>query len=113
MWVMVMFPSLCAGSTKWSQEYRSPVCSRARAVSPRGPGRLPVRGILAALDDRDVLVEARAALVAKEAVDLHRVVGVGRVQRGQGVVLAPVLLEKAQAAHDLVEGALAALVDAE
>ena len=31
-WVSPMLPSRWSGSTKWSQEYRSPLCSRATAV---------------------------------------------------------------------------------
>src|SRR5206468_2011071 len=66
-----------------------------------------------ALDDRDVLVEARAALVAQEAVDLDRAAGVRGVQRRERVVLDAVLAQEVEPAHDPVEAALAALVDAE
>ena len=51
-------------------------------------------------------------LVAEEAVDLERVVGVGGVHRAQDVDVDAVRLQHLPAAHHAVEGALPALVDA-
>ena len=83
--------------------------------SPRGrhpPHRVRVAVLVHALDDRDELHPVRAHLVAQEPVDLQRVVAIEPVDGGQDVVLDLVLLEQPQAAHDVIEGGLAALVDA-
>ena len=51
-------------------------------------------------------------LVAEEAVDLDRMVGVGRVDGAQDVDVHTVVVQAPPAAHHVVERALAALVDA-
>ena len=57
-------------------------------------------------------IQVGADLVAQEAVDFQRIVGVDAVDGGQDVVLDAMLLQQAQAAHHLVEGGRAALVHA-
>ena len=52
----------------------------------------------------------RAELVAEEAVDVAAVLGVRRVDRRQRVPVDPGLAQRVEAAHHLVEAALAALV---
>ena len=65
-----------------------------------------------ALDDRDELNELGFQLVAKEAIDLERMAGVRGVDRAEDVDVHPCRLSSLPAAHDVVERALAALVDA-
>ncbi len=76
------------------------------------PHRVRVPVLVHALDDRDELHPVRAHLVAQEPVDLERVVAVEPVDGREHVVLDLVRLEQPQPAHDVVEGGLAALVDA-
>ena len=82
-----------------------------RPVAPGRPrhGSVFVR-LGDALDDRDELDEPRAALVAEEAVDLAAVVAVRGVDGRQRVPLDARRLQVLEAAHHLVERALAALV---
>ena len=65
-----------------------------------------------ALDDRDELDEVRPERVAQERVDDATVLTVRGVDGREDVPLHPVALEHVEAAHHLVEGGLAALVDA-
>jgi hypothetical protein len=92
------------------------VCSVLRVERPIAPGAPRHGAVLGRLgdplDDRDELDKACAALVPEEAVDLASVVGVGGVDRRQGVPLDPGFLKEGEPTHDLVERTRAALVDA-
>ncbi len=65
-----------------------------------------------ALDDRDELDEVGLQLVAEEAIDLDRMIGVRGVDRAQDVDVDAVPVQALPAAHHVVERALAAFVDA-
>jgi hypothetical protein len=82
--------------------------SRHAPLGERGPALRARR--VRPLDDRDELQEARAGLVAQEAVDVEGRVDVAGVDGGEGVPLDLVAAQHLDAAHDRVEGAAAALV---
>ena len=63
-----------------------------------------------ALHDGDELDVLDAKVIAEEAVDFKRMVGVGVVDRHQGVELDSVLFQIVQAPDHAIEGGLAALV---
>ena len=63
-----------------------------------------------ALHDGDELDELDPQVIAQEAVDFQRMIGVGMVDRHQGVELDSVLFQSVQAPDHTIEGGLAALV---
>ena len=73
---------------------------------------LLIAGVVVALDDGDELHELRADFIAQELIHARALALVGGVHRRQDVVVGLMLLQQAQARHDLVEGGIAALVDA-
>src|SRR5436190_9364539 len=96
--------------------YRTPGDARAlldveRAVTPRRPRHASVlRSLGDPLDDGDELDEACVAFVTEEAVDLGAVAGVGRVDGRERVPFHPGPAKPVESGHDVVEGALPALV---
>ena len=90
---------------------RAPLLLVQRPVAPRRPRHLAVGGLGDPLDDRDELDEARAALVAEEAVHLAAAVAVAGMHGRERVPLDAGRAQMLETAHDLVERALAALVD--
>ena len=63
------------------------------------------------LDDRDELHVLRFQLVAEEVIDIQWVVCIGRMDGAQDVYVDAVLQQEMPAAHHLLEGAGAALID--
>src|SRR6478752_977757 len=81
-----------------------------RTVAPGGPWHGAVKRRLGhALDDRDELDIASAAVVAQEPVDIYSAIGVCRVERRQRVELDSRLAQVSEPSHDLLEAAPAAL----
>lgn len=71
-----------------------------------------IAAVIVAFDDGDKLHEPRLDFVAQELVDALAMFFVGSVDGGQDVELGAVFLQQPDAAHHLVKGWMAALVDA-
>ena len=88
-----------------------PIAGRADRTVSDGIAFL-IAAVIVAFDDGDELHELRPDLIAQECVDALAMFFVGGVDGGQDVELGIVFLQQFNAAHHLVEGGIAALVDA-